>query len=127
LRRAYTNASFKGAYGFSIVFGANVAIGLGVAKSDGEGNFEGVQTLNLGGLVIPHTFVGSYKIDADGVGTASVTFKIPDGTTQQGHFDYVVLAGKQYSAVIRATELQGFAREPGLNENLGLSHFKLIP
>jgi hypothetical protein len=127
MKRIYTNASFKGTYGFSIVFGAHAAIGLGVATSDGKGNFNGVQTLNLGGKMIPHTFSGAYSINPDGTGSAAVTFMIPDGSMQRGNFYYVVLEAKETATGKLATELQGFAVEPGFQGTLGLSHFSRIP
>lgn len=41
LNLGYSNASFEGNYGFSIIFGARIAVGIGLAISDGKGNFHG--------------------------------------------------------------------------------------
>lgn len=125
--RKYANASFKGTYGFVIIFGAKSVIGLGVATPDGNGNMKGVQTLNFGGKVIPHTFEGTYTVNADGTASASLTFIIPDGSKQHGDFDYVVLSAEERKSCLVVTELQGFAIEPGAGGTLGFIHYKKIP
>jgi hypothetical protein len=125
--KKYSNASFKGTYGFSAIYGANAAIGLGIAVSDGRGNFKATQTTNMGGQVIKSEISGTYVINPDGTGSATVSFNNPDGTMQKGNFFYVVLVAKETNSGKLATELQGMAVEPGPGGALGLTHFKLIP
>jgi hypothetical protein len=125
--REYTNESFKGTYGFSIVYGANVALGLGIAISTGDGNFRAVQLTNVGGTVTRSEIVGTYSLNPDGTGSATITARNPDGSTQQGNFYYVVLSAEEYRWGFLATELQGMAVQPGPGGGLGLSYFKLIP
>lgn len=125
--KKYTNASFKGTYGFSVVYGANAALGLGIAISQGNGNFSAVQLTNVGGNVARADIVGTYSLNPDGTGSAAVTFRNPDGSSQQASFDYVVLQAEENRWGFLATELQGMTRQPGPGGALGLSHFKLIP
>jgi hypothetical protein len=125
--KKYTNASFKGTYGFSIFFGAKVVTGVGVATPDGKGNITGQQTLNLSGTVIPHTFFGTYIINPDGTGSASLTFVIPDGSRQQANFDYVVLEADETKSGMLIRQLQGFSIQPGLGGTLGFIRYQRIP
>jgi hypothetical protein len=122
----YSNASFQGRYGFSIIYGPRVATGVGVAISDGRGKFYGIQKLNLAGQFIPFTFEGTYEVFADGTGTATVTLTAPDGTVRPGTFDYVVLQALDAGTVKLATELQGLDRTPQ-DGYYGVSWFKRLP
>ena len=122
----FNDASFQGKYGFSIIFGAHSAVGIGVAVSDGRGNFHGIQKLNAGGKFIPQTLVGTYRVFADGTGDAHVTLTMPDGSTVEGDFDYVVLQAVDAGIVKIATELQGMDRTPQ-GGAYGVSWFKRLP
>ena len=122
----YSNHCFRGRYGFSVIYGANTAIGLGIADADGKGNFTAKQATNIGGNVLLMSIVGTYSLYQDGTGTASVVITNPDGTRQPGNFYYVVLQAVKTGSGLLAVDLQGMTVEP-LNGALGLSHFKSIP
>ena len=126
LKLGYNNASFQGRYGFSIIYGPRVAVGVGVAISDGKGNFHGIQNFNVGGNYIPQKFVGTYEINEDGTGTAYAKLTAPDGSVQEGAFDYVTLQAFDGGGVKTATELQGMTRQP-LNGYYVISWFKRLP
>ena len=123
----YSDTSFKGTYGFSVVVGANVAVGLSLATFDGKGNFKGTQKLNVSGHIVTSPIYGTYTINPNGTGTATVTFTEPDGTTTQSGIDLVILDAKTSGSRKLATELQGVLSNPGPGGGLGLAHFKLIP
>jgi hypothetical protein len=123
----YSNSSFKGTYGFSVVVGANVAIGLSLATFDGRGNFKGTQKLNVSGAIVTSPIYGTYTINPDGTGTATVTFGEPGGGTTQSGIDLVILEAKSSGSRKLATELQGVLSNPGPGGGLGLAHFKLLP
>ncbi len=123
----YSNSSFRGTYGFSVVVGANVAIGLSLATFDGKGNFKGTQKLNVSGHIVTSPIYGTYSINADGTGAAIVTFTEPDGKPTQSGIDLVILDAKTSGSTKIATELQGVLSNPGPGGGLGLAHFKLIP
>jgi hypothetical protein len=127
MAKRYTNHCFRGRYGFSVIYGANAAIGLGIAEADGKGNFVAKQATNVGGgNVLPMSIVGTYSLNPDGSGTASVTITMPDGSRQAGNFYYVVLQAVRADSGLLAVDLQGMTVEP-FNGALGLSHFKSIP
>jgi len=133
----YNNASFVGNYGFSITFGANSQVGIGVAQSDGKGNFHAIQKLNVGsGKLIPQTIVGTYRVYPDGTGDANVDLYMEGQQPLKGSFAYVVLTAVQRGNVKVATELQGTDLTPAINLatgqplqpiQLGVSWFKQIP
>jgi hypothetical protein len=122
----YTDASFQGQYGFSIIFGQRAAVGAGIAISDGNGNFHGIQNLNTEGQHIPFTYEGTYQVSPDGTGTAHVKLKAPDGTVTEADFDYVVLQAINVGTFKLGTEWQGLTRQP-TNGIYGVSWFKSIP
>lgn len=133
----YDNASFEGNYGFSIIFGPRRYAGIGVARSDGRGNFTALQKLNVGtGQIIDQHIEGTYQVFSDGTGDAHVKITMPDGQVLAGTFDYVVLTAVQQGQVKLATELQGIDRNPAVDLQtgqplqpiqLGVSWFKRIP
>jgi hypothetical protein len=71
LAAGFTAKNVSGGYGFSILtFGA---VASGVITADGNGKItEGQETLNAGGLSCHGTLSGSYTINADGSGEATL-------------------------------------------------------
>jgi hypothetical protein len=132
----YNNASFQGNYGFSIIFGPNRYVGIGVAQSDGRGNFWAIQKLNTGtGKLIHQRIRGTYNVYSDGTGDAHVDLAM-EGKVLKGSFAYVVLHAVQRGNVKVATELQGTDLGPAVDFTtgqplqpiqLGVSWFKQIP
>jgi hypothetical protein len=133
----FNNASFVGNYGFSIIFGANRQVGIGVAQSDGQGNFNAIQKLNVGtGKLIHQTIRGTYRVYPDGTGDAQVDLFMEGQPPLKGSFAYVVLTAVQRGNVKVATELQGIDMTPAIDLTtgqplqpiqLGVSWFKQIP
>jgi hypothetical protein len=133
----FSNASFVGNYGFSIIFGANRQVGIGVAQSDGKGNFHAIQKLNVGtGTLIQQTIRGTYRVFPDGTGDAQVDLFMEGQPPLKGSFAYVVLTAVQRGNVKVAVELQGTDLTPAVDLTtgqplqptaLGVSWFKQIP
>jgi hypothetical protein len=133
----YNNASFVGNYGFSIIFGANRQTGIGVAQSDGKGNFHAIQKLNTGtGKLIHQKIQGTYRVFPDGTGDAQVDLFMEGQPPLKGAFAYVVLTAVQRGNVKVAVELQGTDLTPAIDLTtgqplqpiqLGVSWFKQIP
>jgi hypothetical protein len=71
LAAGFTDRNVSGGYGFSILtFGA---VASGVITADGNGEIiAGQETVNAGGLSCHGTLMGSYKINADGSGAATL-------------------------------------------------------
>lgn len=117
----FSNASFAGNYGFSLVVGGQRVVGIGVTQSDGNGNFYGSQELNLGtgAELVFQTVNGTYQVYPDGTGVAHLTLTLPDGTEVPQTFDYVVLRAEQRGDVKLAIELQGVGRDPVVDPATG--------
>jgi hypothetical protein len=56
--------------------------------------------------------VGTYTINPDGTGTATLTTTMPDGSTTTAHLDRVITQAEVIGGVKLATEVYGMAREP---------------
>lgn len=71
LAAGFTDRNVSGGYGFSILtFGA---VASGVITADGNGKIiAGEETVNVGGLSCHGTLMGSYSINADGSGAATL-------------------------------------------------------
>lgn len=66
----FTVRDMRGGYGFSMITLGAVASGVLVA--DGNGNLKGQETVNVTGNSCHGTLTGSYTIDADGSGAATL-------------------------------------------------------
>jgi hypothetical protein len=81
---SFSNANLKGAYAF-LVSGQNSSGNFSIAgtlTADGNGNLTGIQDENSAGLVSSNvSLTGTYKVNADGRGTATLTSSI-------GNFNY---------------------------------------
>jgi hypothetical protein len=72
----FTNASISGGYAFGVsgTNGTSVTAGSGVVTADGNGGItSGEETLNVGGISCHATLTGTYSINANGTGIATVT------------------------------------------------------
>lgn len=82
----FTNASVEGYYaGYangSVVTPQGFVPFVSVVNTifDGKGNLSGTQTLNLGGQVIRRTASGTYKVNPDGTGSATIAVSFPPNT-----------------------------------------------
>jgi hypothetical protein len=83
---AYSNASLIGNYRLSstakpyVKYGGGPTIGKGQVAFDGRGNLTGTETF----LGVPATIRGTYQIERDGSGTASMTTTLNDGISYNG-------------------------------------------
>jgi hypothetical protein len=72
----FTNASISGGYAFGISGTAvnSPEAGSGVVTADGNGNItSGEETVNIGGISCHATLTGTYSVNANGTGIATVT------------------------------------------------------
>lgn len=84
--------SLAGAYGFTLA-GTNVGLGVQFAiggrfTADGEGKFHGNGTESVSGQVFRTSFTGTYEIDAECTGSATLTFEGGDNA----HLDFVLVS-----------------------------------
>jgi hypothetical protein len=129
--------TFSGNYGFSIIYGPRRYAGIGIAISDGRGNFRAIQKLNIGtGQMLEQNIVGTYEVNPDGTGVARIKATLPDGQVVDGTFDYVVLQAVKRGNYKLGVELQGIDRQPAVNfatgqplepPQIGVSWFKSLP
>jgi hypothetical protein len=104
--RACSNASLRGAYGFTLTGNAGTAAValVGRVTWDGIGNAVGSATENIGGAVSHATFTATYKVNSDCTG--SKTFTFTGGLVPMADFDFVITEG--------GNEIQVIGTDPGL-------------
>jgi hypothetical protein len=131
---AYTRASLQGNYALVGIGDAHVAASVGVNTYDGQGGATGALTLNSPGTnqsrtIVKLTGVGTYVVNGDGTGTATMTYTRPDGTPFTENFDFVITQATSdpASAGRRATELFAIQREPGIAAQLVTFVLKRLP
>ena len=82
---AYSNASIAGKYRLSstakpfVNYGSGPAIGEGEVVFDGHGNLTGSETF----LGIPANIRGTYQVERDGTGIATMTSALADGSSSR--------------------------------------------
>lgn len=85
---AFTNANVSGGYAFGLVgtSGNLSQIGTGVVTADGAGRLTGgEETVNVGGVVSCHgTFTGTYSVNANGTGTATINAVLDSASIAKG-------------------------------------------
>lgn len=82
---AFSNASLSGGYSFAdsgeTLGPASIKFAeVGVITFDGAGGFRGTATMNDGGTICSATVTGTYSINPDGSGSATVT-QTPDAVS----------------------------------------------
>src|SRR5437867_2224661 len=100
-------SSIKGDYGFTCtgtVYG-NPFAGIGQVSCDGRSTCSGVGTINLNGVSLPWTVIGSYTLGADGRGQVTYDQTVAGGPAPQLHIDFVVMDGGK--------EIRGMPTESG--------------
>ncbi|HMG88075.1 MAG TPA: hypothetical protein VK574_20255 [Terracidiphilus sp.] len=113
----YSTASLCGNYGAVAVYGANVARALGFEVMDGHGKITGAAFVNQPGPNNTRTVAnigisGTYSIDAEGMGTMSLTIALPGGGTANVTEDFVITKSKAVDGVEIATEIQDAQEVP---------------
>jgi hypothetical protein len=105
----YSNASVVGKYRLTstvkpyVKFAGGPKIGEGEIAFDGRGNFAGRQVF----LGQPGTIEGTYQIEPDGTGTASMTTVLEDGTASQSAFALQIQNDKQIKFVSEGLSQRG--------------------
>jgi hypothetical protein len=105
----YSNASVVGKYRMTstvkpyVKFAGGPKIGEGEIAFDGRGNFAGRQVF----LGQPGTIEGTYQIEPDGTGTASMTTALEDGTASQSAFALQIQNDKQIKFVSEGLSQRG--------------------
>src|SRR5438128_7043258 len=87
--RKFSNADLRGSYGWSLegtAFGTSLDA-IRQFTADGQGTFSGEGIVNFGTGSVPHTFVCSYSVKPNGIGTA--TCNSPELGVE--HFAFVLI------------------------------------
>ena len=113
----FSTASLCGNYGAIATYGANVARALGFEAMDGHGKITGSAIVNQPGANNTRTLTsigitGTYTINAEGMGTMSLTIALPGGATANVTEDFVVTRSKVVDGVAIATEIQDAQEVP---------------
>lgn len=113
----FSTASLCGNYGAIATYGANLARALGYEAMDGHGKITGSAIVNQPGPNNTRTLVsigisGTYTINAEGMGTMSLTIALPGGATANVTEDFVVTRSKTVDGVEIATEIQDAQEVP---------------
>ena len=80
-QRVFSNANIRGSYGISYSVAlvnssgaAQLLSGTGFYHADGAGHLTGQETTNTNGEVCSGSMTGTYSVDPNGTGTATVAF-----------------------------------------------------
>lgn len=91
----FTDASLHGHYALVGTGGNHTAASVGIETYDGQGNV--TRTLILNELDADHirkvvriTGQGTYRVQPNGMGTATIVNTLPDGSTFTSHLDFVM-------------------------------------
>jgi len=114
----FTAASLCGNYGAIATYGPNIARALGFELMDGHGKITaGSAVVNQPGPNNTRSLSsigisGTYTINAEGMGTMSLTIALPGGSTASVTEDFVVTRSKIVDGVAIATEIQDAQEVP---------------
>ena len=113
----FSTGSLCGNYGAIATYGANLARALGFEAMDGHGKITGSAVVNQPGPNNTRTLTnigisGTYTINAEGMGTMSLTIALPGGATASVTEDFVVTRSKMVDGVAIATEIQDAQEVP---------------
>jgi hypothetical protein len=120
-QRPFTNASLHGQYALVGTGGNHTAASIGIETYDGEGNLSRTLVLNepaagrnRKGVTI--TGQGTYRVQPNGMGTATIVNTLPDGSTFTSHLDFVITRATAASPRDEkvATEVFSILQETGI-------------
>jgi hypothetical protein len=122
----FDNSSLDGAFALVGVGGSHRAASVGVTQFDGAGGLTRTLLLNEpeatgdGRAVIPISGTGTYTVNADGTGFASILNQLPGGSTVTFTFDFVITDAtpRGNGRVAAARTVHMVQREPGLAATL---------
>lgn len=111
--------SLQGDYGVVTNYGANLALGIGTERFDGNGQMAGTLLLNRPTAtgareLVALTSTGTYTVNDDGTGTMSLAVTLPDGTIKTATEDFVITRTEWIRGGIVAAEIQDEQREASL-------------
>lgn len=117
----FTTQSLNGSYALVGTGGARTAASVGIENYDGKGNVTRSLLLNEAGpdekrQIIAITGTGTYSVRPNGMGSATITNTLPDGSTFVSDLDFVIThartrKGEGYKL---ATEFFSVLRESGI-------------
>lgn len=124
-QEAYSAASVKGSYGYTVENAAGNSaplVGVGLLVADGNGGLSGSETLQVYGTGnVVRTFQGSYTVNADGTGTMMLNYAAPAGSQTNASADEdnsftppVLSAGYDFVIVNNRAEIRGIRSENGV-------------
>jgi hypothetical protein len=112
----FSDADLRGSYGWNVegtAFGTSLNA-IRQFTSDGQGNFSGEGIVNFGTGSVPHTFVCSYSIKPNGIGTA--TCNSPELGAE--HFAFVLIGEGNEARFVSTTPgviIKGNAGKQGIS------------
>ena len=117
----FTDASLRGQYALVGTGGNHRAASVGIETYDGQGNVTRTLILNESDAdqirkVVTLTGKGTYRLQPNGMGTATIVNTLPDGTTFTSHLDFVIThatSGNPGDEKL-ATEVFSILRETGI-------------
>jgi hypothetical protein len=94
-QRPFTTASLHGQYAVVGTGGNHIAASVGIETYDGQGNVTRTLLLNERDAdhtrkVVSITGQGTYHVQPNGMGTATIVNTLPDGSTFTSHLDFVI-------------------------------------
>lgn len=117
----FTNASLHGQYAVVGTGGNHTAASIGIETYDGQGNVTRTLVLNERATdrtrkVVTLTGQGTYRVQPNGMGTATIVNTLPDGSTFTSHLDFVIRRASIASPSDQkvATEVFAILRETGI-------------
>jgi hypothetical protein len=120
-QRPFTNASLQGQYAVVGTGGNHTAASIGIDTYDGQGTLSRSLVLNERQAdqtrkVVPITGQGTYRVQPNGMGTATIVNTLPDGSTFTSHVDFVITRATTANTADQkvATEVFVILRETGI-------------
>jgi hypothetical protein len=124
-KRSFNLASLSGSYASSGRADGATSRSVGVIEFDGRGGATRFVRINSpdgngGRALIDLTSVGTYSVDADGMGVMELTNYLPSGATSNVSFDFVIAKSERGGnrGAIRALDITIIQREPGITASL---------
>jgi hypothetical protein len=132
----FSQASLIGTYSSTNIGrgGLSPVSDVGVFTFDGNGGFSGVVYVNLPGAsflernIFRSSFTGTYTVNADGTGTTSTSFTLPDNSTRETSSIFVIYNFTPRARTRIATEFTLIADDlSSTSGNLDVAVLKKIP
>ena len=119
--RPFSDASLHGQYALVGTGGDHTAASVGIESYDGQGNVSRTLVLNERDAdhrrkVVNMTGRGTYHVQPNGMGTATIVNTLPDGSTFTSHLDFVITQARVAESGDEkvATKVFAVLRETGI-------------